>query len=90
MLPRLIELLESVPTDPEGNRNVAVIAKHLIANGVVVPVRCKDCIYREQLNDRIMCKRSAHKSDNGWFGLRATATERFCSYGEKGETDERN
>lgn len=33
---RLIELLSSCPTDPEGNRNVALIAQHLLDNGVVV------------------------------------------------------
>ena len=34
---RLIELLETVPTDEAGNRNVGVIADHLLANGVLVP-----------------------------------------------------
>lgn len=33
---KLIELLSSCPTDPEGSRNVAVIAQHLLDNGVVV------------------------------------------------------
>ena len=36
MKDKLIELLSSCPTDPEGNRNVAVIAQHLLDNGVVV------------------------------------------------------
>lgn len=54
------------------------------AADVVEVVRCKDCAYREQLGDRLMCRRTAHKSDNGcWFGLRATANEHFCSYGER-------
>ena len=34
---RLIELLSSCPTDYAGNRNVAVVAKHLLDNGVIVP-----------------------------------------------------
>lgn len=37
MREKLIELLSSCPTDPEGNRNVAVIAQHLLDNGVIVP-----------------------------------------------------
>ena len=37
MRDRLIELLETVPTDEAGNRNVGVIAEHLLANGVLVP-----------------------------------------------------
>lgn len=37
---RLIELLSSCPTDPEGNRNVALIAQHLLDNRVIV-LPCK-------------------------------------------------
>lgn len=33
---KLIELLNEAPTDYDGNRNVGVIADHLIANGVTV------------------------------------------------------
>lgn len=36
MKEKLIELLEDAPMDYEGNRNVGVIADHLIANGVTV------------------------------------------------------
>lgn len=55
------------------------------AADVVEVVRCKDCEYREELLDRVMCRRTAHKSANGWFGLRATADKNFCSYGERKE-----
>lgn len=37
MKDRLIELLESTPTDFDGNRNVVIIAEHLIKNGVIIP-----------------------------------------------------
>ena len=37
MRDRLIELLESTPTDFDGNRNVVIIAEHLLVNGVFVP-----------------------------------------------------
>lgn len=53
------------------------------AADVVEVVRCKDCIHSVQLLDRLMCKRTAHKSENGWFGLRATAGHHYCSYGER-------
>ena len=36
MREKLIELLNEAPTDYDGNRNVGVIADHLIANGVTV------------------------------------------------------
>ena len=34
---RLIDLLQSVPTDYEGNVGICAIADHLLANGVIVP-----------------------------------------------------
>lgn len=52
---------------------------------MVEVVRCKDCAYREEFLDRVMCRRTAHKSANGWFGLRATADHHYCSYGERKE-----
>lgn len=36
MREKLIELLNEAPTDYDGNRNVGVIADHLIANGVTI------------------------------------------------------
>lgn len=50
MRQRLIELLQTVPTDPEGNRNVGVIADYLLENGVVAPP-CKigDTIYNNTI-----------------------------------------
>jgi hypothetical protein len=46
MKDRLIELLESTPADFDGRRNVDIIAKHLLENGVIVPP-CKvgDTVY---------------------------------------------
>lgn len=34
---KLIELLENAPAAPNGERNVATIADHLLENGVIVP-----------------------------------------------------
>lgn len=43
---RLIDLLQNVPTDFEGNRGVGTITDYLLANGVIVPpVKCGDTIY---------------------------------------------
>ena len=51
------------------------IADHLIANGVTIPVMCKDCIYY-------------HKKLGIGFGQCSKCTlmpypEDFCSYGER-------
>mgnify|MGYP006864375302 CR=1 FL=1 len=43
---RLIELLQSVPADYEGNRGVGSIADYLLANGVIVqPCKVGDTVY---------------------------------------------
>ncbi len=46
MRDRLIELLQNVPADLEGNRGVGTIADYLLANGAIVPP-CKvgDTVY---------------------------------------------
>jgi hypothetical protein len=44
MREKLIELLKE---DFYDEYDFADIADHLIANGVTIPVRCKDCIYNE-------------------------------------------
>lgn len=43
---KLIELLENAPAAPNGERNVATLADHLLENGVIVPP-CKvgDTVY---------------------------------------------
>ncbi len=71
--------------DYESGVKVLDMIKQEPAADVVEVVRCKDCIHSVQLLDRLMCKRTAHKSENGWFGLRATADKHFCSYGERKE-----
>ena len=34
---KLIELLENAPAAPNGERNVATLADHLLENGIIVP-----------------------------------------------------
>ena len=43
MREKMIELLRNCPYRPRPNMMWELIADHLIANGVTIPVRCKDC-----------------------------------------------
>lgn len=46
MRDRLIDLLQSVPTDYEGNVGIGAIADHLLAEGVIVlPCKVGDTVY---------------------------------------------
>ncbi len=64
----------------EKDINFEKIADHLIANGVTIPVRCKDCKYRRgDFFGGFVCR--LHK------GLAMVTDESFCSYGER-RTDE--
>ena len=50
---RLIELLQNVPADSEGNRGVGRIADYLLENGVIVPPCCiGDTVYEIRENGR--------------------------------------
>ena len=60
---RLVELLKTVPTRKGGYCDLEGIADHLIANGVEIPVRCKDCTHREECNlmvDNDYCSDGEH------------------------------
>lgn len=50
-------------------------------------VRCFECQHKVDINGRVMCKRSAQKSQyyDEWEGLTATTNNHFCSYGERKE-----
>ena len=57
-----------------------MVADHLIANGVTIPVRCKECKYRRgDFFGGFVCR--LHK------GLAMVTDESFCSRGER-RTDE--
>lgn len=54
------------------------IADHLIENGVVIPVRCKDC---EHWNERTLrCKQHSHYEQDE---LNEFDRDYFCAYGER-------
>ena len=81
---RLIELLE----EAEGLVNNAYptleqIADHLIANGVIIPVRCKDCGFSKYFEE------SGKRYCRANSGLYRTVLDTdFCSYAERVVEDE--
>ena len=58
------------------------LAYHLIANGVRIPVLCKDCKNRDEITGE--CK---HPKAVGWDVLIPDDND-FCSYGERRTDDE--
>lgn len=90
MREKLIELLKLSPScicDLCGEKGrfdevAEIIADNLIANGVTIPVRCKDCKhFWSSFSGTHSCK--LHK------GLVGTKYDSFCSYGERRTDDER-
>ena len=85
MREKLIELLMDMPsgnsTYEEEERRMEAVADYLIANGVTIPVRCKDCIYWEKATANkkgfLICTAS---------GMEIMADD-FCSCGERRTDD---
>ena len=81
---KLIELLESAESAVYWNSSdkgfIEKIAEHLIANGVTIPVRCKDCKYREVTPDSL-------RWCYVWNGINGMGDEGFCNYGERIDND---
>ena len=78
MREKLIELLESAPGHANNEvYSFAEIVDNLIANGVRIPVRCKDCKY--------WCKFDGFGNCCSINGLDAAREEDFCSYGVRKE-----
>lgn len=80
MREKLIDLLMDLPitrlTYEEMEKYSGDVADYLLANGVTIPVRCKDCKYRIlDLFGGHCCR--LHK------GLAMVTDESFCSYGER-------
>lgn len=51
------------------------MADHLIANGVTIPVRCKDCSFWHDFETHMDCRNP--------FGIGIPKPDDFCSYGKK-------
>ena len=78
MREKLIELLTDAMPSCYSDTFASQIAVHLIANGVTIPVRCKDC--KEWLRNR-----GVVDSPNGHCFYHETHMNGydFCSYGER-------
>ena len=70
--------------------SVELIADHLIANGVTIPVRCKDCWKRGNPNECPMCEEQEHDVyEDGYFMytehevIDHTRDDDFCHFGER-------
>ena len=85
MLKKLIELLDNalLSVDWDGNDypDTDKAAEILIANGVTIPVRCKDCVWYE--NGKSYDAYCNHPTD----GMNYSAEDDFCSYGERGDNN---
>ena len=84
-----LDYLESIDqkglTDTEGRAKF--IAEHLLANGVIVPVRCKDCKYCEL---RYPAKAIGEEAIEGYYcfaNKRYLKSTDFCSCGELKELE---
>ena len=83
MKEKLIELLDGMAVMMEW-QNSDALADHLIANGVTIPVRCKDCKHNEDCIRRIQ-----FWGRNPVLELNTTEYHPidFCSYGERRTDD---
>jgi hypothetical protein len=71
---KLIDLLDDFPVQMEWHDN-AELANYLFSNGIVIPVRCKDCKwYRPPF---------CLLNDNKHGYLNHVLPEHFCAYGER-------
>ena len=80
MREKMIELLDAVHRKPLGKEyreRLGTIADALIANGVTIPVRCKECQNRDDITGE--CR---HPKAVGWDVLMPEDDD-FCSYGER-------
>ena len=83
MREKLIELLRSnrtvLETAGKSATSLLRLADHLIANGVTIPVRCKDCkCWCYEYDDVGLCVTDVPDID----GVQRLADD-FCSYGER-------
>ena len=75
MREKLIELIEQVYFC-----SIEMLADHLIANCVTIPVRCKDCDHGSHVDTpegRVWCDKMC----------RYMVYEGYCSYGERKDND---
>lgn len=76
MKEKLIELIQSA-VDGCATYWARLIADHLIANGVTIPVRCKECIHMKERFNARYCE--------VWTTFNGMGDEGFCNYGLRRE-----
>lgn len=59
-----------------------IMVDTLLKNGVVVPVRCKDCKHYDNSEGINWCKLNSHFHTGG-FDWHSFPEDGFCSYGER-------
>ena len=72
MLKKIIQIIDSSRTYVANKEN---LANDLIANGVAIPVLCKNCKYYVPLQGTYVCECCE--------GLNFASDNDFCSYGER-------
>ena len=80
MREKLIELLEhdDCPIFMVFGDNMEGLADYLVANGVAIPVRCKECKHwKNEING---CTEDKRFCDIGFYMVHKDG---FCSYGER-------
>ena len=98
MREKLIELVNDVlnylPWGEISSHTAKEIADHLIANGVTIPVRCKECKHCTVTSDGMVCENALptkRMMDYYIYGstiLARVMEEDFCSHGERRTDDE--
>lgn len=81
MREKLIELLEDI-CEKYAPCEMNTVADQLVANGVTIPVRCKDCKYLDMSGDD---ERGDCKIFDEWF---TRTMDCFCPYGERRTDDQ--
>ena len=83
MREKLIELLTDAMPSCYSDTFASQIAVHLIANGVTIPVRCKDCKHWERYGKATVCGKCKYLCC-------MRIDDDFCSYGERKDNDSNN
>ena len=71
-------LIDELPEEHPWKGNIKGLVEKLIANGVTIPVRCKDC---KHWKDDLM-RDDLHICEIGYYFIEENG---YCSYGERRE-----
>ena len=95
MREKLIELILGAMPPCYSDVFATQIADYLIANGVTIPVRCKDCWKRGNPNECPMCEEQEHDVYQDGYIMYTehevidhTRDDDFCHFGEREDDNE--